>query len=87
MQTAAQTALGHILEFPTQPYPTAYRCQQMSSATRILTSFEEYGNRLCESLITNERQQAELHLGTWKDLFVLRLEDMLVPDLVKYRIL
>jgi len=85
-ETAEQTAFGHILEFPTQRRPTTYRRQLMSSATRIPTWFEVSGIRLGESLTTSERQQAELLLYTWKDLFVLRLEDMPVTDLVEHRI-
>ena len=58
----------------------------MSSATGIPTWFEVSGIRLGESLTTSERQQAELLLYTWKDLVVLRLEDMPVTDLVEHHI-
>jgi len=37
-------------------------------------------------LKTSERQQAQLLLYTWNDLFVLRLEDRLVTDLVEHSI-
>ena len=85
-ETTEQLGFGHILSFPTQCWPAHYRRERIISATGIPTWFEASKIWLGASLKLEERQEAELVLSTWRDLFVWKLEEMPVTDLVEHRI-
>jgi len=62
-------------------------CSEQAAYRPVSTTlFESSDIKLGVSLTLEERQEAELLLYTWKDLFVRQLNEMPVTDLVEHRI-
>jgi len=62
-------------------------CSEQAAYRPVSTTwFESSGIRLGGCLTLAEKQEAQLLLYTWKDLFVRQLNEMPVTDLVEHRI-